>query len=97
MPEYAWKCDKCEHITEVVRKMSDCDEATACEECNSANTYRYYGEYTRAAQFKPFWCEHLDREPVYIESKKHFKEECDKRGMVSHWLGNEAKEIEGRA
>ena len=74
--------------------MKDCDASVKCTKCGSNKTFRYFGNYTRAAQFKPFLCEHLDKEPIWIKSKKHFREECDKRGMVSHWLGNEAKELE---
>lgn len=31
--------------------------------------------------FKPMWAEHLESEPVYIKSKRHYKDECKKRNV----------------
>ncbi len=31
--------------------------------------------------FKPMYAEHLENEPVYIRSKKHYKDECKKRNV----------------
>ena len=35
--------------------------------------------------FTPFWHPNLDKKPVYIKSKKHLKEESDKRNMTSYY------------
>jgi hypothetical protein len=36
--------------------------------------------------FKPFWHEHLDSKPIYIESKKQYQEECKRRGLTARCL-----------
>ena len=35
--------------------------------------------------FEPFYHPNLDSKPVYIKSKKHLKEESDKRNMTSYY------------
>lgn len=35
--------------------------------------------------FKPFWHPNLDSKPVFIKSKKHLKEESDKRNFTSYY------------
>jgi len=35
--------------------------------------------------FKPFWHPNLASKPVYIKSKKHLKEESDKRNFTSYY------------
>jgi len=40
MPIYEYQCQKCEHITETLRSMSQADDAIECEECGSKKTKR---------------------------------------------------------
>ena len=35
---YEWKCEDCEHVTEVICKISERDEPVDCEDCSSENT-----------------------------------------------------------
>lgn len=32
------------------------------------------------------WYEHIDTEPIYIESKQHLRRECEKRGVLAKAL-----------
>ncbi|MEM6331857.1 MAG: zinc ribbon domain-containing protein [Planctomycetota bacterium] len=45
MPVYEYRCDDCEHLTEALRRMSDADEAIACEACGSARTRRVHSVF----------------------------------------------------
>jgi len=36
--------------------------------------------------FREGFFEHLDTKPVYIRSKKHLRQECERRGLTSHYL-----------
>lgn len=49
MPQYEWTCDKCEHITAVVRKMSDIEvPPESCEKCGDTLLHR---TISKAPQF----------------------------------------------
>lgn len=39
---YEYKCNKCEHITEIIRKVDERDEPAECEECGHEYTQRCY-------------------------------------------------------
>lgn len=41
--------------------------------------------------FKPDWYEHIAKEPIFVESKKQLKAECEKHGCYSVALLNENK------
>lgn len=45
MPIYEYACQKCEHITEALRPMSEVDRAMACESCGSSKTHRCQSEF----------------------------------------------------
>lgn len=36
-------------------------------------------------RFKEGWYEHIDKEPIYISSKKQLREETEKRGQYSEY------------
>lgn len=40
MPVYEYRCEKCNQITEALRKMSDSDAPMVCEHCGSDHTKR---------------------------------------------------------
>ena len=42
--------------------------------------------FPQVAVFKPLWIEHLDVKPIWVESRKQLREECEKRGAMSRWL-----------
>lgn len=40
MPVYEYACEKCNHVTEALRRMSDADAPIACEKCGHEKTKR---------------------------------------------------------
>jgi len=60
-------------------------EIELCRDCK----YKWDTKYSTAKIvsniFKPFWHPNLDKKPVWIKSKKHLKEESDKRNMTSYY------------
>ncbi len=53
-------------------------------ECTSPSPKRKL--YINTSEWVKGWYEHIDSYPIYIESKRQLKEECDKRGMVAKSL-----------
>jgi putative FmdB family regulatory protein len=45
MPIYEYECEKCGHVTETLRTMSQADEPLACEDCGSGKTHRLQSEF----------------------------------------------------
>ena len=42
---------------------------------------RIFG-FRKLKEFKPGLYEHFEHEPIYIENREQYREECDKRGLV---------------
>ena len=40
MPVYEYECEKCRHVTESLRKMSDADGPQVCAACGGERTHR---------------------------------------------------------
>jgi putative FmdB family regulatory protein len=40
MPVYEYRCERCEHLTEALRRMADADAEQACEKCGAVQTRR---------------------------------------------------------
>lgn len=53
MPVYEYECQKCGHVTEALRKMSDADAAIACEKCGNAQTHRSHSVFAAGASDSP--------------------------------------------
>jgi hypothetical protein len=68
------KCDKCSKVFE---DLFDDDVKCAC----GGSLIRLYRS-TRIEIFKPGYYENFELEPIYIDTKKQFQKECDKRGLV---------------
>ena len=49
MPVYEYECVECEHVTEVIRRMSDADGPQACEACGSDQTTRKHSVFMAGA------------------------------------------------
>ena len=41
------------------------------------------------------WYEHIDKEPIYIESKRHLAYECEKRGLIARALAKPCSQGKG--
>ncbi len=49
MPVYEYLCEKCENVTEALRRISDADEAIVCEHCGSKKTHRTHSVFAAGA------------------------------------------------
>lgn len=81
MPLYIYKCNYCKTETELFRSVKERDCVSICE-CGR-DRERILTPQVSVDIWKPQWFEHIDVNPIYIESKKQLKEECEKRGVVS--------------
>ncbi len=82
MPEYVYKCKKCGKELEEYHSVKD-RYNQLCPDCK--------GEVEIVIQpivshiFQAFFHPNLDSKPVWIKSKKHLKEESDKRNFTSYY------------
>jgi putative FmdB family regulatory protein len=81
VPMYRYKCSKCDMEFEAFRHIDKRNEV-ACEKCGGPVEMIVSANVTI---FKPFWHEHIDTKPIYIESKKQLFAECEKRNLISHY------------
>jgi putative FmdB family regulatory protein len=49
MPVYEYMCEKCEKVTESLRRMSDADQTMICEHCGSDKTHRTHSVFAAQA------------------------------------------------
>jgi hypothetical protein len=69
------RCDKCGKVEE---NIFDIENKNICE-CGG-NLLRLYS--VKPEIFKAGMYENFEAEPIYIETKKQFQQELDKRGLV---------------
>jgi putative FmdB family regulatory protein len=81
MPLYDFKCLSCHKVFEGFKKLAD--EMPLCR-CGGAAEIILN---TKGRDwFQPHWNENLDHKPVFVESKKQYREECKKRGLTAKCL-----------
>lgn len=85
MPLYDVKCQACQKEFEHFCKIADlpsirCDCGGQCQTLITNSRTQDW--------FKPFWHPNLSHEPIFVESRNHFKQLCKKYGMTSHALGD---------
>jgi putative FmdB family regulatory protein len=83
MPLYDYHCKICKHDFEEIAKI-DSRNKTTCPTCHKKATLLTTN--MKIDWFKPFWHEHMDTRPVYIESKQHFKKLCKEKGVQAPCL-----------
>ena len=49
MPIYEYECEKCNHITEVLRPMDQANDPLVCESCGENKTHRRHSEFAAGA------------------------------------------------
>lgn len=82
MPLYDFRCYKCHKEFEGFKRISDLNP-----QCKSCGGETEVVLNTKGRDwFKPHWNENIDNKPIYIESKKQYKEECQKRGLFARCL-----------
>lgn len=82
MPIYQYSCNSCGKRFEELRKIEDRYQAKC--ECGSSATLQI--AKANPILFKPQFFEHLDINPMWVESKRQLKEECKKRGVWAKCL-----------
>lgn len=60
-------------------------EIEICRDCKNIWDIKHSIAKIVSNVFTPFWHPNLDKKPVWIKSKKHLKEESDKRNMTSYY------------
>jgi putative FmdB family regulatory protein len=83
MPLYDYKCLDCNKEFEAIQTIEN-RESTVCD-CGSLNTKLLISGGKRD-WFRPHWNEHLDKEPIFVESKEHYKKLCKERGLQAQCL-----------
>ena len=81
MPLYKYKCE-CGVELEEFNSIDD-RHNQKCPECE--NDMQIVIQPIVSHIFKPFYHPNLGPKPVYIKSKKHLKEESDKRNFTSYY------------
>ena len=81
MPIYRLKCNVCDNVFEEFAKVDDRNDI----KCECGGNTKIIIQPTTFHIFEPFWHPNLDKKPVYIKSKKHLKEESDKRNFTSYY------------
>jgi len=46
MPVYEYRCEKCDHLSEALRRMDQADDPLACEECGHQRTRRVHSVFS---------------------------------------------------
>lgn len=85
MPIYDYQCtsDECKCEFEEFRHIED-REDMACPKCGTKA--KLLISRTKDDWFRPHWNEHLTHEPVFVESKGHYKQLCKKYGVQARCL-----------
>ncbi len=81
MPLYSLRCESCNKDFE---EFSTVDNRLNIR-CECGGNTSILIQPTAFHIFEPYWHPNLDKKPVFIKSKKHLKEESDKRNMTSFY------------
>lgn len=82
MPLYEYECSKCGNKTEEFHSVKD-RYNQKCPKCG--NKMNIIIQPVVSHIFEPFWHPNLDSKPVWIKSRKHLREESEKRNMTSFY------------
>lgn len=91
MPLYDIECKRCKHEWEEMRTIAEVDTMDGyfvCPECGFLKGKIVIKHYRNEDWFHPHWNEHFEVNPVFVKSRNHLKQLCDKYGMVSNALGD---------
>jgi len=80
MPRYDYECMVCATVVEAHRSIAE--RHTHAPSCHGRPMSIAIGAGPATHVFKPMWAEHLDSEPIWITSKRQYKEEARKRGKI---------------
>lgn len=83
MPLYDYQCEACEVVFEEFKHIDE-RENMVCPKCGEKA--KLLISRTKEDWFKPHWNEHITHMPVYVKSKRHYKELCKKYGVMARCL-----------
>ncbi len=86
MPLSDVRCEECNFEEERFCKIAEMDELR-CSKCGGRVKFLI----TKAPAedwLKPHWNPNFEGEPIWIKSRRHYKQMLDKHGMVSRALGD---------
>ncbi len=83
MPMYTQQCLKCGEIFDDFRPLSRYKDNPRCKISTCDNETKRLINGGAAHTWKPRWFEHIDVEPIFIETKEQLKKECKKRNVAS--------------
>ena len=86
MPLYDFQCIGCLHEFEELCKL-DKRTKMKCPHCGN-KTKILLGNCSKKDWFKPHTTDHFTDTPIFVKSKRHFKELCLKHDVTSRALGD---------
>lgn len=84
MPLYDYFCNDCAGEFEEFNCIEERDKAL-CPYCQSYSTQLLI-TCNKRDFFRAHWNEHLDHNPIYVESKEHYKKLCKEKGVTARCL-----------
>lgn len=84
MPRYDMECNSCSHEFEATLRVDEVDKAFCPKCCEAARVV--FKVAPKKDWFKPHWNPNFDIEPIYVESKRHYKDLCKKYDVTSRAL-----------
>lgn len=84
MPLYDITCDDCGLLEDVRLKSNTVGDTMCCPRCGERMAHRIPSFHSGV--FKPFLHTNLAPEDIWITSKKQWKEEATKRGLIAEYL-----------
>ena len=85
MPRYDVECDECGKEIEVTCKIKEL-ETLRCD-CGGKQRVVIKTLFARD-WFRPHWNPNFDTDPIWVESKQHYKDLCLKYDVTSRALGD---------
>jgi len=82
MPMYDGECEKCGKVIEYFTCINERNNAY----CNCGGRLKLLITGTGQDWFHPHWNENFDLKPIYVTSKKHYRQLCKSYGMTARAL-----------
>ena len=79
MPIYSYKCEKCEKIQDLTKKIDDRDD---CPECCGQTTKKIITNFKVHPDFEPYIDENISDRPILVKSKKHRLQLLKENGLI---------------
>lgn len=86
MPFHDFKCE-CGNFFSQYQAQNALSPVEECQ-CGLMAKKVWSSSIAAVRVFKPQWFEHIDTQPIFIESKSQLKKECEKRGLASVYVEN---------